>query len=331
MAANAVSERFRAVLEARRESFNQRFARRGRNLDAAVFLAYLRRTAGPLVEIGGDAAAEAVATTLFEIGLVAMERGLVSATDVPSAFESALVAALPRFGRHFTDAPAIVTRAAANGYEQLRRALDDERASRWLDAWAALAAACASRDELFDAGLVLAWRAGLAEARDRALSRLAARGPEFAKRTLGVASIDARPERRFVAPEAAPDVPLELAIVTRLGAFRGFGGSFRVPPTVAAAGDHVVASDGESHLVLHADVFGARILPAPWVGDGAALAHAGATICHADEIAKHGFGAFVLDHFRDVTSVASAGGLAAVTTADSHQIAILGWRPRGAP
>lgn len=331
MAANAVSDRFRAVLEVRRESFNQRFARRGRNLDAAVFLAYLRRTAAPLVEIAGDSAAETTATTLFELGLVALERGLVGASGGPSPFEAALVDALPRFGPHFTDAPAIVTRAAANGYEQLRRAVDDERASRWLDGWAALAAACASRDELFDAGLVLAWKSGLAEARARALSRLAARGPELAQRTLGVASIDARPERRFVSPEAPPDVPLELAIVTRVGAFRGFGGSFRVPPKLAVAGDHVVASDGEVSLVVHADVFGARILPAPWVGDAAALAHASATICHSDEIAKHGFGAFVQDHFRDVTSVASAAGLAAVTTADSHQIAILGWRPRGAP
>lgn len=329
-----VSERFRAVLEARRESLNERFARRGKNLDPRAFLEYLRRTADPLVDAAGDGAAELVATTLFDLGLVALERGLVGSGDeagAPSPFEAALVAALPHMERHWTSAPAIVTRAAANGYEHLRRALDDRRAAEWLGAWAAVAGGCASRDELLDAGLVLAWKAGLAEARRQALACVAARGAAFAKVTLGAIAVDARPERRFVAPDAEADTAVELAAITRVGGFRGFGGPFRVPPTVAAVGEQLVASDGEALVVLHADVFGARVLPAPWARDAAALTQSGAAICHSDEIAKRGFGAFVLDHFRDVTSVASAGGLAAVTTADSHHVAIVGWRARTHP
>lgn len=336
MAPNPVSERFRAVLEARRESFNQRFARRGRSLDPATFLAFLRRTVDPLVDAAGDTAAETVATTLFDVGLVALERGLVGAgdgadADAASPFERALLTSLPRFGRHWTDSPAIVTRAAANGYERLRRALDDERAAAWLSGWSELAGACAARDELLDAGLVLAWKAGLAEARARALACAATRGAAFATRTLGAAAIDARPERRFVAPGAPADTPVEIAVVARVAGFSGFGGPFRVPPTVTAVGDHVVASDGETPVVIHADVFGARVLPAPWAAEGASGAAAPQALCHTDEVVRRGFGAFVLDHFRDVTSVASAAGMAAVTTAASHQVAIVGWRARGAP
>jgi hypothetical protein len=55
-----------------------------------------------------------------------------------------------------------------------------------------------------------------------------------------------------------------LSLVGRVGAFRGFGGTFIRPPQVTCPGGQFVASDGETHWLLHADLFGATLhrLPA---------------------------------------------------------------------
>jgi hypothetical protein len=325
-----VSERFRAVLEARREALNQRFAQRGRALDPAAFSAYLQRTADPLVDSAGDGAADAAALALFELGLVALERGLIGASAA-SPFERVLVGALPRFGAHWRGAPAIVSRAVSNGYDQLRRALDEASAAGWLDAWATLASTCANREELLDAGLALAWKAGLAEARSRALARATARGRDFRMRTLGVPEIDTRPELRFVRPGEA-STPLAIAVVARVGGFTGFGGPFRVPPRVGVIDERLVATDGASFVELFADAFGARLVPAPWARGAAELAAVSnpltptrPELCHLDAIAGSRYGS-LLTSFRDVTSVAATAGMAALTTADSHQLAVIGFR-----
>jgi hypothetical protein len=49
----------------------------------------------------------------------------------------------------------------------------------------------------------------------------------------------------------------QLQIVSRVGAFRGFGGLFLEPPLVWPADDDFVVSDGEGTWLLMADVFGA--------------------------------------------------------------------------
>jgi hypothetical protein len=42
-----------------------------------------------------------------------------------------------------------------------------------------------------------------------------------------------------------------------VGAFRGFGGLFLAPPSVACPGGQFVVSDGDDHWLLFADRFGA--------------------------------------------------------------------------
>ncbi len=326
MAAQPVSARFHAVLERHRERLNERFARRGRTLDAAAFLRYLRDTVDPLVEGAGDAA-EAAALALFEFGFVASERGWLGA-EQPSDLERTLVASLPRFGAHWLDAPVALLRIVGNGYERMMRALDGERACRWIEACAALAPSLASREEILDAGLVLAWKAGLAEARDAALARSAARTVAFRRATLGAEEVDARPERRFVPPDAAPTVRVAARAVTRVGGFLGFGGPFRVPPHVLSLEGRIVATDGSTLVELHADVFGARLVPAGWALDRITgeAAPAPTALCHAEAGARSGFtAAFAL--LASATSVASANGMAAATFADTHDVMVIGLAP----
>lgn len=327
MAAQSVSARFHAVLEQHRERLNERFARRGRALDAAAFLRYLRDTVDPLVDGTGDATAGTVALALFEFGFVASERGWIGA-EQPSAFERTLVTSLPRFGAHWLDAPVVLLRIVGNGYERLARALDAARACGWIEGLAALAPSLASREEILDAGLVLAWKAGLAEARDAALARSAARTVAFRRATLGAEEVDARPERRFVSPEAGPTVRVAARVMARVGGFLGFGGPFRVPPHVLSIEGRIVATDGNTVTELHADVFGARLIPAGWALDRltAQATPAPAAVCHAEASARSAFApAFAL--LTSATSVASANGMAAATFADTHDVVVIGLAP----
>lgn len=336
MAAQPLSERFRAVLDARREAWNERFTRRGRGIDAAAFLRYLRDTVDPLVDAAGrsagDAAAETSAAALFDLGLVGLARGWIGEREA-SDLERTLASALPVFGNHWHAAPAALLRALGNGYERLERAFGAARACQWISALAALAPALGNRAEILDAGLVLAWRGGLAEARSAALARALARDAAFRRRVLDADEIDPRPERRF-APLAHPATPLVPAVATRLGGFVGFGGPFRVPPRAAAIDGRLVACDGDACVEVHADAFGARWIPAPWARDRAAASAKEPTpsrriappICHLDAMPA-GALASLLARFTAATSVASADGMAAITTADSHQLVILGWLP----
>ena len=60
---------------------------------------------------------------------------------------------------------------------------------------------------------------------------------------------------------AAPDRARALAFVKEVGSFRGFGGGFVSPPSVSAVGDHLVVTSSGHCWELHADRFGATLLP----------------------------------------------------------------------
>ncbi len=325
MAAIALSERFRAVLLAHREEWNARFERRGRNLEPRAFLDFLARTAGPLVDAAGDASAEAAARALFDLGLTGLERGLVGREEA-SGFERALVANLPRLGRHWNAAPAPILAALGNAWHGLARELGEPAARSWLEELAAVAGDCATRDALLDAGLVLAWRGGLAEARDTAIARAAALDPALRKSILGAAEIDPSLERRFARPGSTAPLAT-VSLVARVGAFLGFGGLFRVPPRVCAVDRHLLATDGDTTAEVHADVFGARLRPATWPAEALARASTGdepPQVGAEGGIRWSGHESRFAELRGEVASVAAVPGMAAVTLADSHAVFVLG-------
>jgi hypothetical protein len=124
-----------------------------------------------------------------------------------------------------------------------------------------------------EAAKVPAWRAGLAHYRASALDLCRRLAPPVAIAALGLPGvtldrdeIDTLIHQLLADPWLDPKVALQgkpdaqhLKLVGRVGAFRGFGGTFIRPPQITAPGGQFVASDGEQHWLLHADLFGATL------------------------------------------------------------------------
>lgn len=291
------------LLAAWRDELNARFARDGGDLAPDAMLGFLRRTVVPILDGWDGEPAPAVLIALFELGLVGLRAGLCGAAE-PSRFEQALVARAPALAPLIARAPGLVLRALGNGYLNVARVRGPVVAAAWLEALAAGAARCDAPGALLDLGIVLGWRAGLAEARDAALDRIeriARFEPALIAALFGAPAIDADPARRFCRPGATGPLG-PLVHVATVGGFVGFGGPFRRPPRAAVVADRLVCTDGEATLELHADVFGARLVPAAW-------AHAA-----AQTAADHG----------------ACAGMIAATAADSHYVLVLGRREAGA-
>ncbi|MEO8700216.1 MAG: hypothetical protein ABI867_09235, partial [Kofleriaceae bacterium] len=299
------------LLETHRDELNTRFARAG-TISPEGALGYLRRTVMPILDAWGSEPSAAVLFALFDIGLAGLRAGLVGEIDA-TAFERTLVDRMPALRVHVERAPAIVLRALGNGYLQLHRERGIDAAQAWFDALASHAAGCVDRASLLELGVVLGWRAGLAEAREVALEHVA----KLDVRALfGTASIDPDPERRFCTPGSIAALG-PLALVATAGGFVGFGGPFRKPPLPRVVAGRLVCTDGTATFELFADVFGTRFRPAPWA--------------HAEAIASAGTGdayiktaIAVSSELRGAVAVAACSGMMAVVLRDSHQVFVLG-------
>lgn len=318
-----VSEATRAILEARREMLNARFVRMGRGSDGTAFLGYLERTVDPLVENGGG---ERVLFALFDLGIIGMPRGLVGEREA-SRFERLIVDELPRFGEHFQRSPAALVTLVANGFERLSRELGEEHAVTWVRTLASVSGLCGTRTELLEAGLMIAWRTGLAEAR-AAVHALSPRA-ELVNAIFGVDALDATPRHRFRFPAATTLGPLEL--LAAVGGFAGFGGPFRVPPLLTQVNGTIYASDGMSSFELFADAFGARLRVALPIAAEAPDGESISVSPTGDVVWTMGDGEVLRGSFPSLSgarSCVAAQGVAAVALPTTHLVFVLGRRAR---
>lgn len=311
----------RASLLARRDELNRRFATASPRPEPDVMMAYLARTALPILDAcDGD---DDLVTTLFDLGLRGARLGLVGAA-APSAFEQALVRAVP--GLAALGAPSTIVAALGNGLVRLATELGRAPADRWLDAMVELGPRARTREELLALGLVLAWRAGLAEARVAALAAFQGFAVELRRAVFPAGDPSVVAAERFVAPgDVLGD---EVALVGAAGGFVGFGGPFARPPRPAVVRDRVVCTDGDVTCELHADAFGARLVPAPWAHAEAVAAPVAATTAGArvtpDGRVQVGARAVVVVALVGASAVAAAQGMIAVTLADSHKVFVVG-------
>jgi hypothetical protein len=322
---SGLSERTARLLASEREALHGIHARVGRGLEPEQVYAFVRRTLDPLMagmtpEPRGD-----TLRALFELGLVGMQRGLFG-REAASPFERALVRCLPRFGRLAVDEPRALVRRLGNAYARLDRELSPERALAWIEGLAALGPEIASIDEVADFGLVLAWRAGLVEARQAALE-VASRLPARTRTALlGCAEVDLDPLARFCRPgHARPLGPL--AEMGTAGGFVGFGGPFLRPPTLMATADGIVATSAELGFVLHADVYGARWVRSPQlpsepsVEPQPVLGARGSIEWRGHRIAD--------PRYARALSIAAHDGVLALSLPDSHRVVVIGHREGG--
>jgi hypothetical protein len=301
---------FHTVLERRRDEYNARFRltrHRTGALDPREFLAHLRDVIGPVVD--ASASAEPVCDALVELSLELASRGRLG-----GEFARLLPAVAPLLA---TD-PRRLPMALANALHHLE---SSGSAADWVDTMTELAHRTTSADSLLAAGAVAAWRHGLARLRTAALATAATVPAPLLGIALGTTStVDLA--RLAADPWSSPGASSTPALlpVRRVGAFRGLGGTFRLPPTVSTSDGRWYASDGVDTWRVHADRFGAhlsRVATAP-------------TGIHQTGQLMLSRGGHILDtetgltvelpELTDATSWASAGATLAATTPWTHSI-----------
>lgn len=329
---------FQAVLARDRDAFNTRFAeaqQRAPGLDGREYLGHLRGPVDRLVAAAAGAQLpnlDELVNALCDVSLelfALRQLGPQTASPLPArAWETVL----PRLLPHLAAAPRRVLAAVFNGALSVA-AHSEPAAERWMAALAGVSAVARDPGELLAAGQVLAWTAGLAHYRSSALDVCRTLPSALQAAVLGLPGADAGEARRaleglcisrwFDPARRGGGEGLQIRVMARAGAFRGFGGPFVRPPRVAAADRRLLATDGETVREIHADRFGCTLIrvdvvppPPPPAGETAALVRPGGRVCFRG--LEAGFPA--LD---GVVAAASDGETLAVTLGRSHAVWLL--------
>ena len=312
---------FHTVLEERRERYNQQFRlarHHARGLDPAEFLTHLRDVVGPIVDAVRDDP-EPVCDALVELSLALAQRGRLTSSGAVVGGLRRLLPAIPGL---VAAEPRRLPVAIVNSLHHLEVSPTGDPAG-WLDTMLELRLHTASVPEFLDAGAVAAWRRGLAQLRDAALTT-AARLPErlvrIALATRSTVDIERLVADPWLDPGLTDRSDTVLLLARRVGGFRGFGGTFRRPPTVSTSDGRWYASDGEDAWRVHADRFGVNLgrvigVPAEPGDVGPLVLKAGGIVSDTKTGA-----ALELPELADATSWASAGGTLAATTPWTHGI-----------
>ncbi|MBF8282535.1 MAG: hypothetical protein HW378_1450 [Anaerolineales bacterium] len=276
---------FAQILEANRSRFNARFAEARRiqpRLDPLIFAECLRSTVAQVVEavhhVRPEKAAEA-AEVLYDLSLDLLGQEFLGPNSRYPFIVEGWRFLLPRLSRFIAGSPREFVGSTTNALYNLSTT-PGARPGEWAASLLKLVEVCPDAPTLLKAGQVAAWRAGMAHYRLSALDLCRDLPPPVALTALGLSPqaehppldtlIDSLKANPWLSPASnlQSPTPLRLApgaivsnyqlqIVSRVGAFRGFGGLFLEPPLVWPADDDFVVSDGEGTWLLMADVFGA--------------------------------------------------------------------------
>lgn len=253
-------------LERGRESFNARFASAKAlypALDEAYFADHLRQTVAPIIEAVNIVRPErtgAALDALYDVSLDLLARDMLGrATRYPEITE-AWRTLLPKMAGPLADNPRQIASGVSNAvYNVARDAGDGYRA--WIDAMARAAPHLREWSAFSRAGVVLAWRLGMAHYREGALAAIEELPDNLA---FGLLAADSKMGRSALMealrdPWWNPSEPggrRSLSITRRVGGFAGFGGPFVTPPEVIAVDGVLHAFDSESCWVLFSDCYG---------------------------------------------------------------------------
>jgi len=268
LGATRVSDTLASVLRAERSELNSRFAAarvRHPDLDAEAFADFIRTAIDPLAAAVARTQSDRVTdVTLaaYDIALELVGQKLVGRFARTPHVADAWRRVLPTVAPLVVAAPEKILAAVCNATHHLS-ATPGARPVAWIDAMAHLGEQCTDGATFLTLGQLAAWRAGLAHFRESALAS-ADKLPE----SLALAAIGAPTGRwpairdrlvadRWYDPAQPDDAQQAPRIVTRAGAFRGFGGLFTEPPTVAVIDERLFVRGGAECWLLTADAFGA--------------------------------------------------------------------------
>jgi hypothetical protein len=325
-----------------RDTYNARVAaaKLSPPIDATALLVTLRAL-DPVVRAAharDPAVVDTVVSALFDAALELVPRGVFGPGARMPELETAWRELLGASGRMLCADPRRVVAATVNALTRLAECRHT-RLADWVATMATLSEQAPDVDVWLKAGVVAAWRSGLAHARRGALEACAHLPAELSAVAFGLdpatnAETMARVvERLRVDPWAWPphvasgeQPPLGIKLVGYVGGFRGFGagGQFIAPPRVGLRDGVFVVTDGERVFELHADFFGATLLSVgptspgfepPQARGALALTEGGAV--HRGELGR------IFPGLASVTSWASTDLTLVATRPISHHLTLI--------
>lgn len=333
----AVSPALGAVLRAERHQLNERFATahvRHPDLDAEAFAEFIRGAIDPLVGAVARTRPERVshvAVAAYDIALELVGQRLVGRSARTPHVGAAWRRILPEVAPLVAAEPERMIAAVCNASHHLSSTAGT-RPRAWIDLMVRLAGQCTDSAMFLTLGQVAAWRAGMAHFRESALAA-ADKLPE----SLVVAAIEppaagwSQLRDRLMAdpwydPAAPNDISTTPRVVARAGAFRGFGGLFSEPPTVAMADGQLFVRGGSECWLLTADAFGATFHRATQEE----FEHARARSALPDGISVRGGTVTIRgcsvslpSAFGEVTSACASRATLALTSSHTHAILLI--------
>lgn len=327
-----------AALEADRDSLNARFMQRlrsGAKIDGEAFLDHLEQAIAPLVEQINDRFPERtrhVLGALYDVSLDLFTASLLGPEAKSDGVKRVWTELLPTVSPLLARDPQAVAGSLCNAAVQISQQAG-ARPQQWLEQMKTLASSCTSKSDLLKVGVISAWQSGLVQFRSTALRSVKELDATLAARlfhlpaspdTIDIVSLAERlsKNRWMTAEQALAKKALrELLAVGQVGAFSGYGGLFRRPPTVRGDSACLQVSDGTTEWELLADLHGAWFRK---TGDATGkfpvnVRHADLTIDHQGTITWHGC-SLTQPHLQQVTSVAVCDHTLAVTTHTSHHL-----------
>ena len=328
---------FAKILKDERERLNARFAEAKRlkpNLDEHEFGQFLVQIVTPIVEaveFFNPSRTREIVSILYDISLDLLAQGLLGPHSRYPFVMQGWNELFPKIPNQISTAPRAVIGSITNALYNLSQ-VDGARPQEWLETMSTVAALAADVPGFLQAGQIASWRAGLSHFRSGALD-LCKKTPEpLVRIALGLPGMEKPPPLNEILSKMDADVWLHpgragkmsgqqnLKIVSRVGAFRGFGGLFRKPPLVGCSDGHFIVKEDNTYWLLTADVFGATFHQV----DGVSETESRSSIkIERDGRVRLGGLTGQFEELSDFTSAVSIGSTLAVTTSLSFAVCLV--------
>ena len=339
----------KAVLEAERAEFNQRFAEASYalpSLDGAAFLSFIEGSVDPVVAAVAEDRAEsasAVAWAAYQAGLELVGHQLAGPTARHQHIDRGWQELLPVAAHHVAEAPDRVIGAVSNALHHLASA-PGGRPGQWVRRFAQLTPMCDDLDTWLRLGQVLAWPCGMAHYRESALQLAGSLPDDVAVRAVGgdpnetkwadlSAKLAADPwlavhsdADQIAVWQSSDRGGTGLREVGRVGGFRGFGGIFPEPPRAHVEDGQLLVASGDDVWMLFADAFGATFHRAPEAGFADPrtwLMRPSDGISVSRDLVRRGQAKLALTELGEITGVGQTDHTLVVSGSHSHSVVVV--------
>jgi hypothetical protein len=334
---HALSDAFVNTLRDRRADLNERFERARHQypqLEGDDVIAFLRDCVDGVVaavQRVDSSAVMSLVSSAYDAALALCGQKLVGGNGrfpiIEEGWKRVLTAAAPVVARD----PARMIAAVSNALHALA-VTPTARPEEWITSLAHLGPRCNDTESFLRIGQVVAWRSGLAHLRASALAVAELLPPDIAAAAVcGRDGGDWQTIRTRLSgdvwfdPSTTNEPVRGPRVVREIGAFRGLGGLFLLPPRIAAADGGWLVHSAEQHWYLTVDTFGATFHRAtaeewsaanlePRLPDGVTLT--GSTLTQRSFT-------LTLPVVGPVTSAAASGFTLAITSAHTHSLTFI--------